>query len=306
MNRILAAALLWLLIPAIAFAAPIDQAGWNARKQSLRLPGGVRLSYVELGDPKGPPALLLHGWTDSSRAWTIVAPYLLRHRLLILDQRGHGGSDAPACCYSPSNFAHDAKLFLDAKGIDRAAVVGHSLGSMVAQVFAVQHPERVTRLVLIGSTALAPAKRGDWLWSNVAALSSPIDPASPFMRAWSPAVSPTPVDRVYLAYADPETAAVPLHVWHGVMRELVDVPVGRLAPDIAAPTLILSGGRDELFPAEHHRALAAAIPHAQARIFPELGHNLILERPSEVGPALAAFLGGADRPLSLQSAARRK
>ena len=54
--------------------------------------------------------------------------------------------------------------------------------------------------------------------------------------------------------------------------------------------LILSGGRDELFPADHHRALVAAYPAAQAHVFAELGHNLILERPHEVGPLLAAFL----------------
>ena len=73
-----------------------------------------RLAYVELGDPKGEPLLLLHGYTDTSRSWTQVAPYLLRHRLLIPDQRGHGGSDSPACCYSVSVFAEDARLFLDA------------------------------------------------------------------------------------------------------------------------------------------------------------------------------------------------
>ena len=54
--------------------------------------------------------------------------------------------------------------------------------------------------------------------------------------------------------------------------------------------MILSGGKDELFPPAHHQALVRAIPHAEARIFPALGHNLNMERPEEVGPALAAFL----------------
>ena len=62
--------------------------------------------------------------------------------------------------------------------------------------------------------------------------------------------------------------------------------------------LILSGGRDELFPAEHHRALVAAFPAAEAHIFPALGHNLILERPHEVAPVLAAFLRKSARPSS--------
>lgn len=91
-------------------------------------------------------------------------------------------------------------------------------------------------------------------------------------------------------YYEPEIAATPAHVWRAVIRELLDVPIGRYAPDVRAPVLILSGGRDTLFPAEHHRALVTAYPGAQHHVFPDLGHNLMLERPGEVGPVLAAFL----------------
>jgi pimeloyl-ACP methyl ester carboxylesterase len=80
------------------------------------------------------------------------------------------------------------------------------------------------------------------------------------------------------------------HVWRSVLRELLGVPVARFAPDVRAPVLILSAGRDEIFPPQHHRALMDAYPGAQERVFPELGHNLIVEQPDQVGPALAAFL----------------
>jgi len=275
-----------------AAARPIDQAGWNARKQSVRLANGVKLAYVELGDPKGEPLLLLHGYTDTSRSWTLVAPWLLRHRLLIPDQRGHGGSDKPACCYSASVLAEDARLLLDAMKVERAAVAGHSLGSMVAMTLAAEHPERVTKVALIGSTALVPVKRGDWLWTNAHALKVPLDPASDFLREWHPAKQPTPVDKAFADAAMAEILAVPLHVWRNVMRELAETPAGRHAADIRAPVLILSGGKDPLFPPEHHAALAKAIPHAEARVFPDLGHNLTWERTSETGPVLARFFGG--------------
>lgn len=271
-------------------ATPIDQAGWAARKQHVALPNGIRLAYVELGDPAGPPLLLLHGYTDSSRVWTILAPYLQTHRVLIPDQRGHGASDAPACCYAMSDFADDAHLFLDALGIERAAVVGHSLGSMAGQALAGEHPEQVTRLVLIGSTALAPVRRGDWLWTSIMSLRTPIASNTEFLRQWSPAASPTPVDATFVAHADAEMIAVPPHVWRAVPRAFLDMPVARHAADVRAPVLILSGGADPLFTAEHHRALMAAYPGAEAHVFPELGHNLIVERPHEVGPRLAAFL----------------
>lgn len=270
--------------------APIDQAGWAARKRHIALPNGLRLAYVELGDPAGPPLLLLHGYTDSSRVWTILAPWLQDHHILIPDQRGHGASDAPACCYAMSDFAEDARLFLEALGVERAAVVGHSMGSMAGQLLAAEHPERVSRLVLIGSTALAPVRRGDWLWTNVMALRTPIASNTEFLRQWSPAASPTPVDPGFVAHADAEMVAVAPHVWRAIPRAFLDLPVGRHAPDVRAPVLILSGGADPLFTAEHHRALVAAYPGAEAHVFPELGHNLIVERPYEVGPRLAAFL----------------
>lgn len=98
------------------------------------------------------------------------------------------------------------------------------------------------------------------------------------------------VDAAFLRHYEPEIAAVPLQVWHGVMREVVEVSVGRFAADIEAPTLILSGGKDPLFPPEHHAALVEALSTTEAYVFPGLGHNLNMERPEEVGPVLARFL----------------
>jgi pimeloyl-ACP methyl ester carboxylesterase len=296
MRRILIAlgliAALFLAPAPPASAQGVDQAGWAGRKRHVTLPNGIRMAYVELGDRDGPPLLLLHGYTDSSRVWTILAPWLARHRVLIPDQRGHGASGAPACCYAMSDFAEDARLFMDAMGVDRAAVAGHSMGSMAAQLLAAEHPHRVERLALIGSTALVPVRRGDWMWTNVMALREPIASNADFLRLWSPGASPTPVDPDFVRHADAEMVAVPPHVWRGVPRAFAGVTVARHAADVTAPVLILSGGRDEIFPAEHHRSLVAAYPGAAAHVFPELGHNLIVERPQEVGPVLAAFLQG--------------
>ena len=273
-------------------AAPktVDQVSWTSLKKEVRLSNGIRLAYVELGNPKGEPLLLLHGYTDSSRSWSLVAPYLSDYRLLIPDQRGHGAADAPACCYTISNYADDARLFLDAIGVERAAVAGHSTGSMVAMAMAAEYPERVSSIVLIGSTAMAPVKRGDWLYDQVSALKAPFDPNSQFMRDWHPGNQPTTVDPVFAKAAMDELLAIPLHVWRGVMRELAYVPAGRHAADVRAPVLVLSGGKDPLFPAEHHASLLTAFPNAQAHVFPDLGHNPNWERPDLVAAAINRFL----------------
>jgi pimeloyl-ACP methyl ester carboxylesterase len=276
--------------PTMAAAASVDQAAWVPLKKQVKLSNGLQMTYVELGDPQGDPLLLLHGYTDSSRSWSLVAPYLKQYRLLIPDQRGHGGSDAPLCCYGTTQFADDARLFLDALGVQKAAVAGHSLGSMVAISLAADHPKRVSEVILIGSTALAPVQRGDWLYENVATLNSPLDPSSPFLRDWHPANQPTPVDAAFAEAVMGELLRIPMHVWRGVMRELAAVPVGRHATDVKAPVLVLSGGKDPLFPAVHHASLLKAFPHAQAQIFAELGHNPNWERPKDVAAAMKSFL----------------
>jgi pimeloyl-ACP methyl ester carboxylesterase len=279
-----------LALPSVAIAGAVDQAGWNSLKKEIRLLNGLRMKYVELGDPAGEPLLLLHGYTDSSRSWSLTTPYLAKYRLLIPDLRGHGGSDAPQCCYGASQFADDARLFLDALGVERAAVAGHSLGSMVAISLAADHPDRVSHLVLVGSTAMVPVKRGDWLYDNAMALNAPIDPESQFIRDWHPANQPTPVDPAFAEAVRQEFMTIPLHVWRGVMRELAYVPVGRHAADVKAPVLVLSGGKDPLFPAEHHASLLKAFPHAQGQVFAELGHNPNWEQPQAIAAAIDRFL----------------
>ena len=295
MNR-LRIALAPMLYALVAMSAPaaaqpsVAQASWTSLKKEVRLPNGVRLAYVEAGDPKGEPLLLLHGYTDSSRAFSPMLPYLGRYRLLIPDQRGHGGSDAPECCYGSSQFAYDAKLFLEALGVKRAAVAGHSLGSMVAISLAADHPDRVSKIILIGSTALVPVKRGDWLYDNAAAVKDRLDPATQFAKDWHPANQPTPVDPSFAEAMNADLYRIPGHVWRGVMREFSSVPVGRHAADVKAPVLVLSGGKDPLFPAEHHQSLLKAFPQAKAHVFPDLGHNPNWEKPEQVAAAMTAFL----------------
>lgn len=271
-------------------AAPVDQAGWNAQKRRITLPNGIELAYIELGNPRGKPLLLLHGYTDSSRAWSLLVPYLDKYRLIVPDQRGHGLSSAPDCCYGTIQMAEDARLLLDALKIERVAVAGHSMGSMVAIALAADRPAIVDRLVLIGSTALPPVRRGDWLWTNVSELKFPLDRDSKFLREWHPANQPTPVDPVFAEAAMEEILAIQPQVWRGVMRELAEVPVARHAADIKAPTLILSGGADPLFPAEHHGALVNAIPGSTGHVYPGLGHNPLWEQPQDVAHRISEFI----------------
>lgn len=280
--------ILTLTVTPLSQGAEIDQSKWTELKRAVNLPNNQTLKYVELGDPKGPPVILLHGYTDNSRSWSLVAPYLKNFRTFAIDQRGHGDSDKPECCYTLMDMAFDVKLFLDALKIEKASVVGHSLGSMVAQVFAANYPSRINKLVLIGSTIKPATKRGDWLWGAIMGLQAPIDPKGEFMKAWY--ANPNPVDVAFLEREMAESAAVPIHVWRGILKELLVSDFGLLAPDIKADTLIVWGDQDGFFNEQAQNDLRAALPMAQFKAFAGLGHNLIWENPVDVGNIIAEFL----------------
>src|SRR5580698_5797121 len=130
---------------ALPTAAPIliDLDRYEARKHFANLSNGERLAYLEMGDPKGPPVVLIHGYTDNARDWVPLIPFLSpKDRLIVVDLRGHGLSAKPECCYTRFDFAYDIKLLLDTLHIAQADIVGHSMGSLITQTFAESWPER--------------------------------------------------------------------------------------------------------------------------------------------------------------------
>jgi alpha-beta hydrolase superfamily lysophospholipase len=150
--QLLAVALVFLSawVPAGADVMQVDLRPLDAARHTIALPDGITLGYVLLGNPSGTPVVLIHGYTDSDLDWAPLIPYLSRDfRLVIVDLRGHGVSSKPECCYTRLDFAYDVKLLLDALRIERADIVGHSLGSMIAQTFAEYWPQRTQRVVLI-------------------------------------------------------------------------------------------------------------------------------------------------------------
>jgi pimeloyl-ACP methyl ester carboxylesterase len=275
-------------VTGLAQTAVPAQADWAAARQEVTTADGQRLSYVEVAAGDGPPLILLHGYTDNSRSWSLLMPHLGDRRLIALDLRGHGGSAAPACCYGIDALTHDLAGFMDAKGIDRADLVGHSLGSIAAAVFAAQHPGRVDRLVLVSTALAMPPAPTEWLWANVPGLPDTIDPDSQFMRDWYWNPNPVPAD--FLDRERVESAATPRQVWMGVLTALTLTDWTLYAPRIAAPVLILWGDQDSLFDAASQAAVKAALPGAAYQDYPGFGHNMFWETPETVGARIAAFL----------------
>jgi len=262
------------------------------RLGTVRLPDGPRLHYAEQGEPGGPAILLLHGWPDSWFSYSRILPLLPdRFRALVPDQRGFGESDRPDCCYGIDDLAADAAAFLEALAVERAVIVGHSMGTFVARRLAAAHPDRVTRLVLIGSA---------------------FSPANPVLRGVEASLRdlPDPVPREFSREFQGSTAylSLPEDFFEGVVTESLKLPArlwrqvfdGILAFDdtgelgrIVTPTLLLWGDRDGLFGREDQERLVRAIPNARLTIYPETGHCPNWERPERVVADLLAFIQDA-------------
>jgi len=276
-------------LPALATELPIpSQAQWADTKKMVKLANGRTLAYVEMGDSEGKPTLLIHGYTDNSRSWSLVAPYLKSRHIFAIDLRGHGKSDAPPCCYAATDLADDASEFLDAVGIAKADVVGHSLGSMTGQLLAAQHPDRVNKLVLVSSTLSVGSGPGTWLWGNISTLKAPIDPDSQFMKDWYS--NPNPVDEDYINRERAESAATPMQVWQGVLWGTAVIDLTRVAQLIKSPVMILWGDQDPLFDASHQEKLKSAYPKARFETFVGAGHNMFWEQPAKAGELIETFL----------------
>jgi pimeloyl-ACP methyl ester carboxylesterase len=303
-----------LLVPAagrVANAPPalpspalqVDLDAFDAMKKSVALPDGVTLAYIDTGNPTGPPVVLIHGYTDNARDWVPMLPYLSkRFRLILVDIRGHGKSSKPECCYTRLDFAYDIKLLLDALSVRQANVVGHSLGSIIAQTFAEYWPERTGRVVLISSTGGRPPgstapPQFDYA-AEIRKLKDPIDPDSPFMIAWWD--SPTPVDPEFIRRQRRDSAAIPLAVWLAVLDEGLPTATAyadlqSTLPRLKAPTLLIWGSKDPIMEEPVRKTLEDALPGAEVKIFEGLGHNPFWENPPAVARVINAFLGAGSQ-----------
>ena len=266
---------------------------------------GRRVVYRVAGS--GPPIVLIHGMLNSSSHWQSVALSLARDYTVIApDLIGHGDSAAPRGDYSLGAHAASIRDLLAAVGIDRATLVGHSLGGGVAMQFFYQFPQRVERLVLISSGGLghevSPMLRTAALPGFSALLSATIRPrlvgvmrragrrlsecgvgTGVYLQAIARALSPLENRDARAAFLHTLRAVIDVH---GQRVSATD----RLYLLESMPTLIVWGERDHTIPLQRGRAAHRAIPHSRFRTLPGAAHFPHLEDPDGLSALLREFV----------------
>lgn len=233
--------------------------------------------------------VLLHGYTDSSFSYSRVLPLIdAKYRVFVLDQRGHGKSEKPEKGYLLTDFAADVSAFMDAKGIKQATIVGHSMGSLVAQQIAVSAPERVERLVLVGSTTTARNNDVIELQKAVNELKDPVPVA--FAREFQDSTVHRQLPEDFMKRVVEESLKLPARVWREVLAGIMASDFKSELSKIKAPTLIIWGENDKIFGRDEQNILASKIPDAVLKIYPETGHCPNWERPEQFVKDLENFI----------------
>jgi pimeloyl-ACP methyl ester carboxylesterase len=254
----------------------------------------------------GPPVVLIHGMLNSSSHWQAVALNLARdYTVLAPDLIGHGDSAAPRGDYSLGAHAASIRDLTAAIGIERATIVGHSLGGGVAMQFFYQFPQRVERLVLISSGGLghdvSPLLRTAAL-PGMSALLSAIRPGL-LAALWESGrrlrerevragIYLQAIARALRPLENAEARAAFLHT----LRSVIDVHGQRVSATDrlylleSMPTMIVWGARDNTIPIQHGRLAHEAIPRSVFRTIPGAAHFPHLEDPDALSEVLLEFI----------------
>jgi 3-oxoadipate enol-lactonase len=255
----------------------------------------------EEGGPED-PVLLIMGLGASSRLWFRLLPWLTRrHRVIVFDNRGTGSSAPVRGRLTMQGMAGDAVTVLDAAGIERAHVVGASMGGMIAQHLALDHRDRVRSLVLACTTA--GGRNGAPPWRLLA--SAAVRPLIGTRRSF-PVVAP-------MLYAATTLREKPDRVAEDLDRRMADstspltlyAQLGAIAlhdtrprlPELdGMPVLVVHGLEDRLVPPARGRELAELIPSAHLELIPACGHLLTTDAEEQTAGAILAHLDRCTRP----------
>jgi non-heme chloroperoxidase len=255
-------------------------------RADVALAGGVRLHYAYQGPQYGPAILLLHGYSDSWFSFSRVMPLLPRElRVIAPDLRGHGDSDKPASGYQVENLADDVIQMMDALKIPSAVVVGHSMGSFVAQAIVDRAPGKVTSLVLMGSAPVASNATVTAMRGVVAALSDPVD--LEFIREFQNSTIAVAVPDSFMDAAIANSQRMPAAVWRQVLDGLLEFRPAAKRPPVR--TLVLGGKRDAVFSVWEQTRLARQFADGRLQLLEDVGHAVHWEQPQAFVNALLRF-----------------
>jgi 3-oxoadipate enol-lactonase len=260
---------------------------------------GTNIAYGVWGRRGGSPVLMIQGLGVDHRGWALQrGAFGRRHRCYAPDNRGTGRSDAPPGPYDLQRMALDALAVLDAEGVERAHVVGASMGGVIAQILGVLHPDRVQSLTLACTACHHHEWRRELLaeWANVVGARGMAGLMDDGMR-WL--IGPRLQRRfgVFVNVLARVLVQTDPHAFVAQVDAILDAPdeLRFQLPSVAVPTLIVTGSQDTLTPLGDAEELAELIEPSQLYVLRGAAHGLMAEAPNAFNDVVLRFLDEVDR-----------
>lgn len=254
---------------------------------------GLDVAWFEAG--RGDPLVLIHGLGDDHRAWRRALPDLvLRHRVVLYDLRGHGETALGEPDGTLRQLGGDLVALMDSIGLEKAHIAGFSLGGTIAMRTAIDHPERVDRLVLVATSSRVGRTAADWYRERAAMvehedswLRETLDRDTADVYAQAPNELQEGLMIRRQSTADPRGFGNACRA----MAALNEAPLDPELDKISAPTLIVASDLDQHCPPKAAQIIASGIRGSRLELVNGAGHAIPVERPAELSAAINKFLG---------------
>lgn len=258
--------------------------------KTINLPGRVRLEYAEQGNADRTPVIFLHGITDSWHSFeSVLANLPSSIHAFAISQRGHGDSERPLQNYTPKDFAGDIAEFVKQKKLNKVFIVGHSMGGVHAQQFAIDYPELTKGLVIIDSDPSLKNNPGmPEFYQEVSKMEGAID--RKFMDEFQRATLADPIDSAYYNLLVDEGIKVPASVFKAALAGLMQVDFTEQLNQINSPSLIFWGNKDAFCAFKGQEALINNIKNSRLIVYGNTGHALHWEEPKKFSEDLLNFI----------------
>lgn len=264
-----------------------------------RAADGTRLHYEVLGRSNATPVLMIQGLGADKHGWNMQRiPLALHYRVIALDNRGAGRSDKPFGHYSLEQMAADAIAVLDAVGVEKAHIVGASMGGAISQIIGLKYPERVLSLTLACTACRNHPWRRELLagWATTATERG-VGVMTKEAARW--VIGPRSFRRIVPAFGwlGPLAMGRTSHAFVSQVRAILDVDdtVADQLGEVTAPTLVLVGNQDILTPRGDSEEIAERMPNAELVVISGAAHGFMVEHASTFNKVLLEFLGRVER-----------
>lgn len=259
---------------------------------------GMTIHYDVFGRNDGVPLLMIQGLGTDSRGWALQRLALgRRYRCITIDNRGVGRTGPAPEPYSLERMALDAIAVLDAEHVDRAHVMGASMGGVIAQIIGVLHPERTRSLVLACTACRHHTWRRELLaeWADAVAIGGMAALGDEALQ-WLVGHRLRRRFGIWLNLIARVVLQQPPEPFIAQIHAILDAPDSLRAElsSVRVPVLVITGSQDALTPVGDAEELAELIPHARLEVISGAAHGLMAEAPNGFNEAVLRFLGEVD------------